>query len=300
MPFNNGGRVRLAVFACLLVVSSYANAGTVFSYASAPGDYIGAGQSGVYTPKNAVFSIRGTGDSVTVYVDAKDGARWSIDLAAPNGTRLSPGGLYKVERAAFRSGRSGGLDVSGNSRGCNQVWGEVGVRQVAYDADGQVASLEANFTQRCENDDAPELSGVVRYEMPQLSLRLDSDPGDYIGQEIEKSYYNDTSVFALVGTRNGLQYAASGQRDDWLALIAPPTGRTLRAGNYRTARFADATHAGFDFFGNGRGCNQTTGTLRIYAITSDSDGRIKTLAADFEQHCEGGTAALRGSIRYGF
>ena len=45
----------------------------------------------------------------------------------------------------------------------------------------------------------------------------------------------------------------------------------------------------------GRGCNELTATFTIHELTFDANGVLRTFRADFEQHCEGGTPALRGT-----
>jgi hypothetical protein len=51
-------------------------------------------------------------------------------------------------------------------------------------------------------------------------------------------------------------------------------------------------------FGSGRGCNEVTGRFVIHEIAFAADGSVLRFVADFEQHCEGGPPALRGTIRY--
>lgn len=288
------------LLAAVCFAPSAAKAETVFSYVKESGSENEASQSGVFTPKNATFYFSGSKESVNISILGKDGQSWSLELAAPRGTTMAPGRFRDAERASFRSGRSAGVDVSGNGAGCNEVWGDLDIRQVAYDSNGNISALEARFVQHCERENAPPLIGVIRYNMPQRSLRLDSDAGDYVGGGIHKTYYNDSSVFSFSGNTSYLQYSASGLRDDWLALISAPAGRRLRTGTYNTQRFNDATHAGFDFFGNGRGCNQTSGVLRVYVVRTDTGGAITQFYADFEQRCDSSTGSLTGTIRYGF
>ena len=72
--------------------------------------------------------VSGTAGFLTVSVTS--GAEWwHIDLAAPRGETLRPGVYHDAERAAFRTGRAPGLDVSGDGRGCNEVYGEFAVDQ---------------------------------------------------------------------------------------------------------------------------------------------------------------------------
>jgi hypothetical protein len=47
----------------------------------------------------------------------------------------------------------------------------------------------------------------------------------------------------------------------------------------------------------GRGCNTLTGNFVVREAVYDATGQVQAFAADFEQHCEGGAAALVGSIR---
>jgi urease beta subunit len=62
--------------------------------------------------------------------------------------------------------------------------------------------------------------------------------------------------------------------------------------------FHSPTRPGLDVSGNGRGCNIVAGRFLVSDITFAPNGSIQTLAVDFEQHCEGATPALFGSVRY--
>ena len=287
--------LRGIVLAAILAIPGSVFAQTVFAYSSAPGDYIGQGETKAYTPLNATFSVSGTGAAISIHLDTGT-SWWDVDLAAPAGQLFAPGKYHDAERTPFRTGRSPGLNVSGEGRGCNRVWGEFGIRQIRYDVAGKVIALEAELVQRCESDTSPPMAVVVRYKAPYLSLKLDSDPLDYIGGGISKRYFGDSTIFALSGTTSYLQYGVSGLRDDWMAIVTPPTGTKLRVRRYSTARFADATHAGLDFFGDGRGCNSSRGTLDVKKLVIDGKGNVLAAYMDFVQYCEGGTAALRGTI----
>jgi hypothetical protein len=270
---------------------------TQYSYVSEPGDYIGGGGSNHYTSANANISVNGTADNMTFSVTTST-EFWYVNLAAPQDEKLHPGNFYNAERAPFRTGRAPGLDVFGDGRGCNEVWGTFTIYQITTNTEGGITMLDAAFTQRCESSTAPTLKGVVKFNALPLSYDFISDPGDYIGGGIKKAYYGNTSTFWLSGSDTYLQYSVSGKRDNWTALIAAPLGQHLHLGTYSTARSADATHAGLDVFGDGRGCNESKGTLRITAITLDGQGNVTGLSATFEQHCESAAAALHGRIHY--
>ena len=79
--------------------------------------------------------------------------------------------------------------------------------------------------------------------------------------------------------------------------FAAPPGQDLAVGTYQNARrypFNDGA-PGFNHSGNGRGCNTLTATFTIHELVYDPDGTLRTFRADFEQHCEGVAAALRGT-----
>ena len=288
----------LALAVAGLAAAPAALAETSYSFVSETGDYIGQGQTRAYTSNDSTISVSGNAQQLQMSV-SKGNDYWYAELSAPRGQRLQPGRYYFAERSAFRSGRSPGIDIDGNGRGCNRIWGSVYIQQIEFGANDAVTALEATGLQRCERDNAPLLTATLRYNAQPLSLSLNSDVGDYVGQGVRKDYAGDTSTFAVSGNDGYLIYNASGQRDSWSAILRPPTGQTLRPGTYPISRFGDANSFGFDFSGNGRGCNRVSGTVTIQAVDVDPATRLVTgLAADFEQHCEAGATALRGSIRY--
>lgn len=271
---------------------------TAFSFVSSPGDYIGGGATRSYTAPDTNVRVSGTAASVSVWVDAGD-EWWSAELAAPRGDQLRPGVYLNAERAAFRTGRSPGLDVGGTGRGCNEVWGSFAVNQIATDAAGAITLFDATFTQHCGSATAPPLKGTVKLNALPLSYSFKSDPGDYIGGGASRSYANSTSTFGLTGSTSSLTYRVSGNRDNWSVRLAAPTGEALKVGTYTGAqRFAGPGHAGLDLGGNGRGCNQVTGSFTILQLGTDEQGNVTALSATLTQHCEGGTPALNATIHY--
>lgn len=299
MQVINGFFSKFAVVLGSVGVAFACNAASIFSYSSNAGDYIGQGKSGVLTDANATFRMSGTKNRVSLVVTGNSNEYWYIDISAPLYGVLAPGVYQGAERASFKTGRSPGLDVSSTGRGCNEVWGKVTVRQISFDAAGNVDKLEATFLQRCGSSKAPALAGVLSYNAPPLSLKLTSGADDYVGGGVGKMYYNDTSIFILSGNSSRFYYSASGLRDDWSASIAAPAGKKLAVGRYSTRRFADSTNAGLDFYGNGRGCNSNRGTLNVRAIEQDVEGNVAKLYADFEQYCDGSSTPLRGTIHFG-
>jgi hypothetical protein len=77
-------------------------------------------------------------------------------------------------------------------------------------------------------------------------------------------------------------------------------GQPLAVNVYRNAEraaFASPNHPGIDLGGDGRGCNEITGAFEVEKITV-SGTSVTEFLASFEQHCEGGTPALRGCVHY--
>lgn len=275
---------------------------TSYSFTSEAGDYIGLGESRDYRAPQTGIEISGTAGYVTVRVNA-DSEWWTIELAAPRGETLRPGRYVDAERAAFREGRSPGLDVSGTGRGCNEVWGSFWIDQIGTAADGSVNLLEARFTQRCEQETAPRLQGTVKVAAFPLSYRFASEAGDYVGGGITKSYTNATSVFGLRGTANGVSFTISGERDDWTVDLYPPAGQTLRAGTtYTDAQeypFQEPGRPGLAVRGNGRACGSVAGQFTIREIAFGPTGAVTALFATYEQRCGSAAApAMRGTIHY--
>lgn len=271
---------------------------TRYSHTSQAGDYIGRGATAAFTSKTATITVGGSAEYARFQVTS-GATRWDVELAAPAGEKLHPGVYRNAERASSRTGRSPGLDVSGDGRGCNEVYGQFSVDQIETDDSGAVTVLDATYTQHCESVTAPALKGTVKYRAYPLSYAYTSDAGDYIGQGRSQTHTGSTSTFSLGAYGDGIQYGVSGKREDWSALITPPDGEQLKAGStYATERFHGPGVAGLDMGGNGRGCNAATGELTIGRLARDADGTVKAVAATFVQHCEGDTPALHGTIHY--
>ena len=135
------------------------------------------------------------------------------------------------------------------------------------------------------------------------SLTLDSQPGDFIGQGQHLTLtVNDGTFSARQNSPNSVSISFLGFQlgSFWLLDFAAPQGVPLRVGSYEGATrfpFQVPPSPGLDVAGDGRGCNTLTGRFEVLQIAVDGAGNVTSFAADFEQHCEGSTAALFGSIR---
>jgi uncharacterized delta-60 repeat protein len=137
-------------------------------------------------------------------------------------------------------------------------------------------------------------------------LTMVSDPGDWIGGGRSYDLSPATGMFSVYGSANYLtvSYQNPANFSDYWSLTFAGVGTApLVPGTYLNAEraaFRSPGHPGMDITGQHRGSNTLTGQFTVLELVTDSTGKILRFAADFEQHSEGGTAALRGSIRYGY
>lgn len=148
-------------------------------------------------------------------------------------------------------------------------------------------------------------------------LSMSGEPGDYIGGTTAYSYTTSTGTFsASAGDNNSdgkadsiqISYNDAGYNNWWYVNFNTyhVTGQNLVPGFYDNAQrapFASAGHPGIDISGNGRGCNTITGNFTVHEANFDnsvSPPKVLNFTASFEQHCEGGTAALLGTIYYNY
>ena len=133
-------------------------------------------------------------------------------------------------------------------------------------------------------------------------LSFTSDPGDYIGQGQSRYFAPDTASFQSSSTQNNnhvnvivLPFAGG----FWYLDMAAPNGAPLQPGSYENAvryPFQGAAQPGLSFYGDGRGCNTLTGRFDVTEAKYGPAGYVERFHANFEQHCEGGTAALFGEV----
>jgi hypothetical protein len=149
---------------------------------------------------------------------------------------------------------------------------------------------------------APTPTPQPRTPIPgEWSLNMTSDPTDYIGQGRTWSHGPPADRVSASGTRQLVSFhieTADQTNGGWwdTEFAAPPGGQLAAGASYEARRypFNDGA-AGFAHGGMGRGCNTLTATFTIHELTFDPDGTLRNFRADFEQHCEGGEAALRGT-----
>jgi hypothetical protein len=150
---------------------------------------------------------------------------------------------------------------------------------------------------------------------PVTKLVMHSESDDYVGGGRDYLYTPANGVFSTRafdftgdGVVDSVQFIFQGQSpgtEFWLLTFgADKVGRNLTPGFYDSGErtpFARLGHPGLDIGGNGRGCNTLTGKFIVLEASFDNSGSspsIRSFAARFEQHCEGGSRALFGEIYF--
>lgn len=147
---------------------------------------------------------------------------------------------------------------------------------------------------------------------PVTKLIMHSEPGDFVGNGQDYLYTPANGVFstrAFDSTGDGvvdnvqIAFQQPGGTESWfLTFGADKLNRNLTPGFYYSGErtpFARVGSPGLDIGGNGRGCSALTGKFIVLDASFDYSGSspsIRSFAARFEQHCEGGPKSLFGEI----
>ena len=132
-------------------------------------------------------------------------------------------------------------------------------------------------------------------------LYLDSQPGDFIGGGLQRTFTIADGTFTPSRTFDGgTQVIFNGGAADFWTLNFSGPSTPLAPGNYEGATrwpFQSPTKPGLSVSGQGRGCNTLTGRFTVVEVVYGAQGAVNSFAIDFEQHCEGGIPALFGQLR---
>lgn len=285
------------------------------------GDYIGRGQTFSYSNSNAVISVNT--DEGHLRVGVSGDQWWHADFQLPQGfTQLEPGTYTQLSRYPFHVPATGGLDWSGDGRGCNTLTGEMTIKKATY-VSGALSAVELSFEQHCEGAN-PALRGEIKWYardtstpagpvnpipsnlwQPDISnlptegnyFYLESQPGDYIGGGSNDlvSAPNDTINVRL--QNNLVTFSGGGWTGDFKAMNS---ASRLEEGYYSDLHrfpFNNPTKGGLSWSGNGRGCNQLDGWFVVDHVEYDADA-LASIDIRFEQACEGFMPPLHGRIHW--
>ncbi len=134
----------------------------------------------------------------------------------------------------------------------------------------------------------------------QAYVQLQSDPGDYIGGGQNYTYTQAAAVIAVTATGGHLSISIHGAQQWSADFQVPDTLNQLQPGTYTGLQrypFNDPAKGGLSWSGEGRGCNTLSGSFTIDSLTYGASN-LAAIDLRFEQHCEGGTPALHGTIHW--
>lgn len=131
-------------------------------------------------------------------------------------------------------------------------------------------------------------------------LAMSSQAGDYIGQGLQYLITASDGTFTPSNSANMVGFDIR-NGDNWTTDFAGPTAARLTRGDYQNAQrypFQPAGTPGLSVYGAGRGCNTLTGNFQVLLASYNTSSVVQSFSANFEQHCEGMSAALFGWLRY--
>jgi hypothetical protein len=291
---------------------------------SDPGDYIGAGRTYLYTRASAAISVTASGGHLSVGVSGDEWWYGHFQTMSTL-TTLQPGYYPGLQRYPFHDPAYGGLDWYGEGRGSNTLTGWFAIDSAAY-FNGALASIDLRFELHSEGGTAA-LHGAIHWEAndttpppgPVLPIPttlwhpaagsvpasgsyvyLDSDPGDYIGAGHKYLYTIDNAVMSVSASGGHLAVGIDGEQSWGGDFQAMSTLTTLQSGYYPDLQrypFQNPVKGGLDWSGEGRGSNTLTGWFAIDSVAY-VEGALSAIDLRFEQHSEGGWAALHGVIHW--
>lgn len=295
------------------------------SLQSDSGDYIGQGKSYYYTQANALIIVNVSGGHLIVRVEGDED--WTGDFQVPNSlSQLQPGYYGNLKRYPFHDPAQGGLAWSGEGRGCNQLSGWFSIDNVTY-TNGYLTSFDLRFEQNCEcgsttlhgqihwsSNDPTSPPGPINPPPAGLwqpasgatpssgnYIYLKSDSGDYVGQGRTYTYTPADAAITVGAADNRLVIIVSVNGNQWrgdfktmsfLSQLQPGY-----YGNLLTYPSHNPARGGLNWYGFGRGCGTLTGWFVVDNVTYNS-GTLQAIDLRFEQHCLGGTPALRGQVHW--
>jgi hypothetical protein len=286
---------------------------------SDPGDYVGAGASYDYTQANALIKVTVTAGHLAIQVT---GDQWWVgDIAMPGGASFKAGTYSNLTRYPFNTTAEGGLSWSGEGSACNTLSGSVTIDSVTYTG-GNLTAIDLKFEQHCggaaaalratihwRSDDTTGSPGPIT-PIPSTLWKpdatalpasgnyvlLSSDPGDPVGLGIFKVYTPPTSPFTVSSTGSRITVDVGGFTGNFEAMLGT---NPIKVGYYGGLQRwpSNPLKGGLFFSGNGRACNTSTGWFAVDKVLYVGT-TMTALDLRFEQHCQGGAAAIRGAIHW--
>lgn len=114
------------------------------------GDFVGAGKNYLYTGANSLIKLNTNNNGLGVYTTVQGNESWTGSFLLPSGAGTLQAGYFAgLARTTSADRAVGGLDWSGDGRGCNVISGWVVIDKVTVTA-GAITALDLRFEQHCE------------------------------------------------------------------------------------------------------------------------------------------------------
>jgi hypothetical protein len=239
-------------------------------------------------------------------------------------TQLQAGYYGNLQGYPVHNPARGGLSWSGDSRACSTMTGWFVVDSITFSGSA-LASLDLRFEQHCGSDGGPALRGKIHWVADDVTIPgpqappaglwspptgstpasgnyiyTQSETGDYVGQGRTETYTPANSTVNFFNLTGGLRFSAAGAHrvdGDFKAMNGLTELQPGYYGNLQRYPFHNPVHGGLSIINDSRGCNTVTGWFVVDSI-SYLNGVLASLDLRFEQHCDGGAAALRGQIHW--
>jgi hypothetical protein len=126
---------------------------------------------------------------------------------------------------------------------------------------------------------------------------------DFIGQGATLSVDDSEASFGVYGLTTPSRlvlYVSALDGQYWFLEFDAPLGQALHVGSYpHAARPQPLGQPAISIWGNGRGCNTSTGDFTILDLATDGSGVPTSAAIAFDQSCDSDFGLLAGRIRVG-
>lgn len=289
------------------------------------GDYIGAGRTYSYTNADTLITVSRNG--LEIVLDLKGNQNWRGGFLLPSAAaELQAGYFDGLTRTPFADRAVGGVEWSGEGRGCNTIKGWVVIDKIELTG-SVITALDLRFEQRCEGG-ATALHGQIHWVKADADsapvagpapipaglwapapgtvplsgnyMYLESRQGDYIGAGRTYGYTQVNAIISPSASGGHLGVRVDGDQD-WTGDFQGMLGLSqLTVGYYSGLQrypFNNPVLGGLSWSGDGRGCNQLNGWFAIDKITY-SGTTLTAVDLRFEQFCEGSSAPLRGQLHW--
>jgi hypothetical protein len=290
---------------------------------SQAGDYIGQGGSYLYTPADSVINVSANSAYLDVSIDGDE--NWTGNFQGMDSLmRIEVGYYGDLQRYPFHNPVKGGLNWSGEGRGCNTLTGWFVVDSVTY-AGTTLEAIDLRFEQHCEGG-GPALHGAIHWDANDTTaapgpvvpppaglwepapgvtpasgnyIYLQSVPGDWVGQGLAYLYTQADAILSVNSTGARLNVGVDGD-EGWSGTFQGMNSLSLLEvgyyGDLQRYPFHNPVKGGLTWYGEGRGCNTLTGWFVIDNLTYNGS-TLTAIDLRFEQHCDGGPA-LNGEIHW--